>query len=122
MTLSRERNGWLVVRSVPWVHLALFTGVLVVYLLTLAPGVLGGDAGEYQFVPYILSMAHPTGTPIYILLGKLWSSLPFGPSVAWRMNLLSAVSAALATVTVYHHVWWSTKRRVPALVAALRQN
>ena len=56
MTLSLERSGRLDVRSVPWVHLALFAGVLVVYMLTLAPGALGGDAGEYQFVPYILSM------------------------------------------------------------------
>jgi hypothetical protein len=119
MSMSLERDWRAVLRRVPWVHLALFAGVMAVYLLTLAPGVLGGDPGEYQFVPYILSMAHPTGTPIYILLGKLWSSLPFGPSVAWRMNLLSAVSASLATVTVYHHVHWRTRRVVPALAAAL---
>jgi hypothetical protein len=119
MSISLERDWRAVLRRVPWVHLALFVGVMTVYLLTLAPGVLGGDPGEYQFVPYILSMAHPTGTPIYILLGKLWSSLPFGPSVAWRMNLLSAVSASLAAVTVYHHVQWRTRRVVPALAAAL---
>jgi hypothetical protein len=119
MPTSLKRDWRAVLRRAPWVHLALFVGVMAVYLLTLAPGVLGGDPGEYQFVPYILSMAHPTGTPIYILLGKLWSSLPFGPSVAWRMNLLSAVSASLATVTVYHHVQWRTRRIVPALAAAL---
>jgi Protein O-mannosyl-transferase TMEM260-like len=119
MSMSLERDWRVALRRVPWMHLALFVGVMAVYLLTLAPGVLGGDPGEYQFVPYILSMAHPTGTPIYILLGKLWSSLPFGPSVAWRMNLLSAVSASLATVTVYHHVQWRTRRVVPALAAAL---
>ena len=63
-----------------------------------APGVLGGDPGELQFVPYILGLAHPTGTPLYVLVGKLWSLLPVGPTVAWRMNLLAAVAASLALV------------------------
>jgi hypothetical protein len=86
---------------------------------TLAPGVLGGDPGEYQFVPYILSMPHPTGTPLYILLSKLWSMLPLGPSVAWRLNLLGAISAGLAVVMVYQGIYLLVDRRVPALAAAL---
>ena len=31
------------------------------YLHTSAPGVLGGDSGEFQFVPYVLGIAHHTG-------------------------------------------------------------
>ena len=117
--MSRSDLWQRVVGRIPWVHVALFVGVLVVYMITLTPGVLGGDVGELQFVPYILGLAHPTGTPFYILLGKLWTMLPLGPSVAWRMNLLSAVAASLAVVVVYHHLQWRTKRIVPALVAAL---
>jgi hypothetical protein len=99
-------------------------GVLAVYVLTLAPGTLGGDPGELQFVPYILSMPHPTGTPLYCLLGKAWSMLPIGPTVAWRMNLLAAVSASLAVVLVYCGVYGRSAiaplhRPVPALAAAL---
>lgn len=97
----------------------LLTMVLVIYILTLTPGVLGGDVGELQFVPYTLGLAHPTGTPFYILLGKLWTMLPLGPNVAWRMNLLSAVAASLAVLVVYCHLYWCTKRFVPALTAAL---
>lgn len=117
--LSLEPGWRAVARQVPWVHGALFAGVLTVYLFTLAPSVLGGDPGEYQFVPHILSMAHPTGTPLYILLSKLWSLWPLGSSIAWRMNLLSAVSASLAVMVIYQHVHWRTGRIVPALVAAL---
>ena len=108
----------LAVRS-RWVQIALLLVVLVVYLLTLLPGVAGGDPGEMQFVPRILSLPHPTGTPLYLLLGKVWSMLPLGPSVAWRMNLLAAVSAALAVVTVYHTVYANSGQIVPSLVAAL---
>ena len=106
-------------KRMPWVSIALFGGTLVIYVLTLTPGVLGGDVGELQFVPYILSMAHPTGTPLYCLLGWLWTRLPLGPSVAWQMNLLSAIFASLAVVVVYQTVYWLTRRRVPALIAAL---
>ncbi len=68
---------------------------LCLYLVTLAPGQLGGDAGELQLVPATLSLAHPTGYPLHSLLGKVWvSMLPVG-SVAWRMNLLAACAAAL---------------------------
>ncbi len=106
-------------RRVPWKAAALFVGVLAVYVRTLAPGVMGGDVGELQFVPYILGMAHPTGTPFLILLGWLWTRLPLGSSVAWQMNLLSAVSASLAVTAVFQSVYWRSRRLVPALVAAL---
>ena len=68
-----------------WVLIVLLIGVLIVYLRTLLPGAVGGDPGELQFVPALLSLPHPTGTPLYCLLGKLWSLLPLGPTVAWRM-------------------------------------
>jgi hypothetical protein len=92
---------------------------LVLYLRTLAPGVLGGDAGEMQFVPYILSLAHPMGYPLHTLLGKVWATVvPFG-SVAYRMNLLSAVAGAAAVGLVYGTVRILTGSRLGALAAAL---
>jgi hypothetical protein len=98
---------------------ALCIGVFLVYLATLSPGALGGDPGELQFVPYILGMTHPTGMPLYVLAGKVWSSLPLGPSVAWRMSLLAAISASLAIAVVYASAYQLTQRLVPALGAAL---
>jgi hypothetical protein len=68
---------------------------LIVYWLTLLPGVSFGDWAEMQSIPFRLGIAHPTGYPLYILLGKLWSLLPVG-SVAYRADLLSAVYAASA--------------------------
>ena len=31
----------------------------MLYAITLAPTVLAGDGGEFQFVPYLLGVAHP---------------------------------------------------------------
>jgi len=81
--------------------LALGVGSFVLYVVTLAPTVLFADGGEFQFVPYILGVAHPTGYPLYLLLGWVWShALPIG-HVAYRMNLFSALWAGLAVGLSY---------------------
>ena len=66
---------------------------LVVYLRTLLPGVSVGDWAESQSIPARLGIPHPTGYPLFVLAGKLFSLLPVG-SVAFRAGLLSAVAAA----------------------------
>ncbi|MEX2011217.1 MAG: DUF2723 domain-containing protein [Chloroflexota bacterium] len=67
----------------------------VVYLRTMLPGVSVGDWAEMQFIPAQLGVPHPTGYPLYVLAGKLFSLLPVG-SVAFRAGLLSAVAASAA--------------------------
>jgi hypothetical protein len=68
---------------------------LGIYLRTMLPSTGFWDTGEAQTVPPTLSIFHPTGFPTYEVLGWLWTRLPIG-EVAWRMNLLSAVSVAAA--------------------------
>ncbi len=80
------------------------------YLRTLAPSVLISDPGEYQFVLYELGIPHPTGYPLYVLLGHLWSRLPIG-SAAYRANLLSAVFGAVTLMFVYLGLRELTRRR-----------
>ena len=69
---------------------------LVPYLLTLAPTISwrngGIDSGELVTAMYVLGVAHPTGFPLYILLGHAFMILPIG-EIAYRANLLSAVCA-----------------------------
>jgi hypothetical protein len=73
----------------------------ILYLLTLAPTVLEADGGEFQFVPWLPGIAHPTGYPLYTLLGWAWTHVfPVG-EVAWRMNLLSAIFAAITVGVTY---------------------
>ena len=65
----------------------------VVYVRTLLPGVSFGDWAEAEMIPSRLGILHPTGYPLYALLGKLFSMIPV-ESVAYRANLLSAMAAA----------------------------
>lgn len=77
-----------------------FALTLAAYSSTLLPGPVGGDAGELQYAGPLLALVHPTGQPLYVVLGYLWSHLiPIG-SFAYRMNLLAAVSAATACAVV----------------------
>jgi hypothetical protein len=69
---------------------------LAVYLRTMLPSTFFWDTGEAQTVPATLSIFHPTGFPVYAMLGWLWSQLPIG-EVAWRMNLLSGVCVAASS-------------------------
>ncbi len=72
---------------------------LVVYLQTLLPGVGWGDIARFQYVAQVWGIPHRFGYPLYIALSRLFGYLPVG-DVAYRINLMSAVFAALAAVTV----------------------
>jgi hypothetical protein len=83
------------------VGILLAVGAFALYVSTLAPTVLSGDGGEFQFVPYLLGVAHPTGYPLYSLLGWAWTHLVLVGDVAYRMNLFSAFWSALAVGLLY---------------------
>ena len=72
-----------------------------VYIKTLAPTVSFFDSGELISAAYTLGVAHPPGYPLYVTLGWVFSKLPFGVNIAYRLNLMSAFFAALATLMVY---------------------
>lgn len=73
----------------------LFLFSFILYAKTLLPSVGFWDTGEFQTIAYSFDIAHPTGYPTYIILGKIFLTLfPIG-SVAWRMNLLSAIYTSL---------------------------
>ncbi len=69
---------------------------LWVYWRTLCPTVYVGDSGELITAAATLGIPHPTGYPLYVLLGKLLLLLVPAGTLAWRMNLFSAVCAAAA--------------------------
>ncbi len=97
---------------------ALFVLTFVVYLSTLSPTLGEADSFEFQVVSYTLGIAHPTGYPLYILLGKLATLLPIG-NVAYRVNLISPLFASLAVVCLYLCLAHLTRHRAASLLATL---
>lgn len=76
--------------------LALALGVFVVYLRTLSAHVGTEDPGEIATALHGMGILHPTGYPLYTLIGSLFARLPLGDTVIWRLNLFSALLTALA--------------------------
>ncbi|MEW6104503.1 MAG: DUF2723 domain-containing protein [bacterium] len=71
-----------------------------VYLHTLAPTVTSGDVGDHIVCAWLLSIPHPTGYPLYMMLGHLFCLLPIG-NLAYRMNFLSALFASLSVMLLF---------------------
>src|SRR5689334_8705128 len=76
---------------------------LWVYALTLSPTVawvnLGEDSGDLLAASATLGIPHPTGYPLFVLLGRLATFLPVG-SIAFRINLVAALAAAVSVYAV----------------------
>lgn len=78
---------------------ALFVLAEVIYLMTMAPTLSFWDCGEFIATAYTLGVPHPPGAPFFLLVGRLFSMVPFFEDIGARVNLLSTLSAS-ATVTL----------------------
>ncbi|MBI4619754.1 MAG: DUF2723 domain-containing protein [Desulfobacterales bacterium] len=78
----------------------IFIFTFLIYLNTTAPGILVPDSPEFIASSFSFGIAHPSGYPFYLLLGKVFSFIPIG-NLAWRMNLMSALFASLVVICIY---------------------
>ena len=67
----------------------------VLYVKTMAPTVYGLDSAELAAGAYVLGIVHAPGAPTFLLVAHAFTWLPFG-DVGYRVNLVSATSAAVA--------------------------
>lgn len=106
---------------------ALLVGALTfaVYVRTAAPTITWEagaiDGAELAAAAAVLGVPHPTGYPLYMILGRLFTWLPIG-EVAFRVALLSAlaggIGAALAGVLAARLAPDGTRARVVAASSA----
>jgi len=76
----------------------LFTSlfVFIIYLITLAPSVVQIDSGELAAVQATLGIAHPTGYPLFTMIGYLFSLIPIPISKILQLNILAAIYCSTA--------------------------
>ncbi|MGD0566534.1 MAG: DUF2723 domain-containing protein, partial [Candidatus Goldiibacteriota bacterium] len=87
-----------------------------VYLYCLAPVFTFGDSGELISDIATLGVPHPTGFPIYVLLGRLFYFLPAG-NPAFKINLLSAVSGALVPALLFFALHVFLRKKTNAFIS-----
>ncbi len=76
---------------------AVFTAlcVFIVYQFTLAPSVTQIDSGELAAVQKTLGIAHPTGYPLFTIIGYLFLKIPLPVPNIYKANLLAAIWCSL---------------------------
>ena len=87
-------------RAVAICAVGVFAASLAVYLCTIIPTAIDQDSGELVAAAHVLGITHPTGYPLWTMLGRAFDLLPIGHTSAYRVALLSAVSAAAAAAVV----------------------
>ncbi|MDQ2655979.1 MAG: DUF2723 domain-containing protein, partial [Bacteroidota bacterium] len=106
-----ERTGLHFRRFLNARHLAGFLcfGIaFVVYILTLEPTASLWDCSEFIACAYKLQVPHTPGTPLSLLIGRLFAMLAFEDAgkVAFMLNLMSAFFSALGIFLVYHLIFF----------------
>ncbi len=90
--MSKKR--WLQNKYIIGAALSFFS--FVVYLRTLAPTVTFIDSGELASDAITLGIPHPTGYPLFTLVGWLFVHIPLGLRPIFQLNMMSAVLCAAA--------------------------
>lgn len=67
-----------------------------VYYLTTNPNLTFTDNGELAGVCSTLGIAHPTGYPLFTILGYLWHLLPLCSNKVFQLNLFAALWTSVA--------------------------
>src|SRR5512140_3806617 len=74
---------------------------LVVYIKTLSDTVVFWDVGEFIAAAYLLQVPHPPGSPLFLILAKVFSMLPTAHDPAVRVHLISPFASALSSTFLY---------------------
>ncbi len=79
----------------------IFLFSFLLYLMTMAPTTSFWDCGEFIATAYIMGVPHPPGSPLFLLVGRLFSLLPLFGDIGARVNLISPITSALAVMLLY---------------------
>ncbi|MBB27823.1 MAG: hypothetical protein CME25_02855 [Gemmatimonadetes bacterium] len=83
------------------VAMAVLLFAFLIYLKTVAPTVTFWDTGEFIAASHILGVPHPPGAPFHTLLGRFFSMLPIPGEIAFRVNIISVIAAAVTVLLIY---------------------
>lgn len=69
-------------------------------MFTISHSVGENDSGELAMCQATLSIPHPTGYPLFVLIGFLFSKLPIPLSIILKLNILCSIWCALTIIVV----------------------
>ncbi len=81
--------------------LIVFLISITVLFRTTQPSVSFWDCGEFIAASYYLQVPHPPGAPFFLLIGRIFSMIPFADNIGFRVNMISILSSALSVMLLY---------------------
>ncbi|MDQ7028565.1 MAG: DUF2723 domain-containing protein [Ardenticatenia bacterium] len=98
----------------PAAGLVVTMAALAVYVPRAAPDLLWGDSAELQMAAWLAGLAHPTGYPLFLMVGWAWThALAPALNPAAALTLLVTLFGALAAgglawlLVALSDAWWS---------------
>lgn len=73
----------------------------ILYLLTIPPTASFWDCSERIACAWGLQIPHPPGTPLYLLLGRIFSMFVSTSYVALSINIMSALASSITIMLLY---------------------
>ena len=92
-----------------WGGLIVVLATQAVYLETLTISCPFWDSGEFIATSYTLGIPHPPGTPLYVLIGRVFSLIPIS-EISARVNYLSAFGSTLCALFTFLVIVKLTRR------------
>ena len=99
-------------------HFLFFGSFSLILFFSVSPSVYVGDSSLFTATSFFLGSSHPPAYPLFNLLGKFFTFLPFG-NVAFKVNILPAFFCALTVLLSYQASFYSTKKSIVSLFAPL---
>lgn len=92
-----------------------FIASFLVYLRTLEPTASLWDCSEFIASAYKLQVPHTPGTPLSLLIARLFTMLALDnvAAVAWTINLMSALFSSMAVFMLYRIIYHLGKQLLP---------
>ena len=89
-------------KDIPFLLLSFFIP-MICFLFTSSHSLMFDDAAEFALVIKLGSIAHPPGTPSYILFGFIWTKMTslFGLNIIDSLTLFASLCISLSSLLLY---------------------
>jgi len=85
-------------RSIAFVVLILS---FIVFWNTTQPSIAFWDCGELTAASYGLQITHPPGAPLFMVLNKFISLIPFAENIGFRINVVTVIFSSMSVMFLY---------------------